>query len=308
MLLTINIKEDDMEEIKECLICGHPLVQVIDLEMMKWMKCPNCHFIQSKFQGDIQHYRQEEKPPVDDKHYEMLLAIVKKASDSVGLSDGDKVLDIGCSNGNLLGWYTKGITVVGIDPSVELIKMGMNEKIIDMGISDFFSARAVLDIAKLMGVGLVKFKIITAVCVLDLVTNPLEFMKDCRELLHDKGVLVIHVNYLLSIMKGNKKDRINDHQFGFYNILPLRELISRSGLDLQGVEVQEDTFRAYITHKSFEKFYDNDYENKLWILNNANIKMVEEMRSGIDSVAFYEDFGYRLSKPIEDTRMRRGVM
>lgn len=284
-----------MIEIKNCLIDNGSLVQVVDLEKIKWMKCNMCHFVQTKFQGSTEEYKKKPLPNANDaEHQQILLAIAKKAQAMVQMISGDKVLDIGCGDGKLLGWYDKGTVTVGVDPSVELIKEGLNEKRIDIGISNFFSIAAVSEICKLMGAGMLKFKIITAVDVLDLVPDPLKFIGDCRDLLHDEGVIVVQVNHLMAVMAQNKINKI-DKQFGFYNILPFRELVNQVGLDLQGVELQEDaSFRAYVTKRGFNTFGADDYENKLWLLNNANIKMVEEMRYGIDNPIMYQQFGNKI--------------
>src|SRR5258708_7911427 len=153
---------------------------------------------------------------------------------------------------------------------------------IDIGIPDYFSESALLSVGKAVGVKLDKFKIITAISCFYDVENPVEFLNDCKAVLHDEGVLIIQMNYVMKMLKDTAFDNISHEHLGYYSVSTLDEAVKRSGLELQGVEESScngGSLRAYITHKGFDKFSVRHSQNKLWLYTKMCKMVIEENRS-----------------------------
>lgn len=315
------------QELKECILCGivpqQSLEPVFDMgnqyvvdfvkdkdeKLLKCplvlMKCKLCNLIQLKHRVNPDRlyrkfwYRSGINPQMRNE----LLAIVQKAQRVVNLNHGDKVLDIGCNDGTMLGWYPKGIVTVGIDPASELVAEGMKSRgkdqprRIDFGISDYFSADRVRYAFKSMGAPPPQFKVITAIAMFYDVINPIEFLRDCRDLLHGEGVLIIQMNYLKTMIENTGFDNISHEHLAYYSVMTLNTAVRRAGLDLAGIELSKSnggSVRAYITHNGFDKFCENDTQDKLYLTSNANLRMIEEMRAGLNIKSTYETFGHNV--------------
>ena len=310
-------------ELKNCIICGETsepsLEQVFDMgnqyvvDFVKekddtllqcplvLMKCKVCNLVQLKHRvnPDRLYRKFWYRSGINGQMRNELLAIVQKAQRVVDLKAGDKVLDIGCNDGTLLGWYFPGVVTVGIDPCADLVIEGMHKekncaRRIDIGIPDYFSAPSVRQAFKSVGAPPPQFKVITAIAMFYDVTNPVEFLKDCKELLHGEGVLIIQMNYLKTMLESTGFDNISHEHVAYYSLLSLNGAIRRAGLDLAGIELSHSnggSIRAYITHPSFDRFCINHHEDKLWLHSNAQMKLMEEMRSGMDHIDTYKAFG-----------------
>ena len=124
--------------------------------------------------------------------------VVKAAIKITKIQKNDQVLDIASNDGTLLNFYDKKIITFGIDPIIKKYKK--NYKNINYKISDFFSASKLKKITKR------KFKIITALSVFYDLKDPNKFLKDIESILDDKGVLIIELADLGSIIEKNVID------------------------------------------------------------------------------------------------------
>lgn len=312
-------------EIKKCILCHSELTQVLDLgnqyvvdfvkekdeKLLKaplvLMNCKGCNLIQMKYRvsPDRLYKKFWYRSGMNEQMKNELLAIVQKAQEVVELNNGDKVLDIGCNDGTLLGWYDKRITTVGVDPCDALVKEGLKAGKIDIGINDYFTKDAMKYLCKAVGVNFVKFKIITAIAMFYDLEDPVEFLKDCKDVLHNEGVLIIQMNYLVSMLKDDAFDFICHEHLALYSVLTLEKAIKMAGLDLVGIELSSSnggSIRAYVTHPGFDKFGINNHENKLWLSTNASFKMMEEMRMGLDRPDVYKAFEHRVAHKMSKLR------
>ena len=313
------------EEMKSCIICNASLEQVFDLgeqyvvdfvskpddHLLKaplvLMKCSNCHLIQLKHRvsPDRLYKKFWYRSGINESMKDELLRIVEHASRTVTLKPGDKVLDIGANDGTLLGWYDKSITTIGIDPCKELIEEGMKHKRIDFGISDYFSLETIGRMHKALAVPLPRFKIITAISMFYDVDTPVQFLQDCKSVLHPEGVLVIQMNYLPSMLKYTAIDNVCHEHLAYYSLLALREAVQRAGLEMQGAEESTcngGSVRAYITHPSFNTFATEDHGNKLWLNSKLTMMLVSEMRAGLDGMPAYHAFKARVDTVLDRIR------
>lgn len=301
------------KELVHCIICGSDLTEVVNLgiqfvvdfvkekddSLLKapliLMRCEKCSFVQLKHRvsPDRLYKKFWYRSGINEQMKDELCAIVQKAQGVVELKDGDKVLDIGCNDGTLLGWYPQSIVTVGVDPCEELVVQGVKEKRIDMGVFDYFSAEAIDKSARKFNMPAFKFKIITAIAMFYDVETPVQFLKDCKVVLDREGVLIIQMNYLVSMLLDTAFDNISHEHLGYYSVTALNAAVEKAGLDLQGIEISHcngGSIRAYITHKGFDNFCIKDHEQKIWLINSVAYRQVQEMRQGLDKDVIYKSF------------------
>src|SRR6266481_2770676 len=305
------------KELKNCLICGtSTLCEVLSLGnqyVVDWvkekdedllrapltlMRCSNCSLVQLKHRvnSDRLYKKFWYRSGINEQMRDELLKIVKRAESTINLKEGDKVLDIGSNDGTLLGWYTKRIITVGVDPASDLVKESMQTQRVDIGIDDYFSEETILRTFKMLGIGAgayPRFKVITAIAMFYDLEDPVQFLKDCRKILHDEGVLIIQMNYLKSMLQDTAFDNICHEHLTYFSLLTLKTAVEKSGLDIQGVEISScngGSIRVYITHRAFEKFCERDYQQKQWLYTNGQIRMIEEMKFGLGTQAPFDAF------------------
>jgi hypothetical protein len=305
------------KEIKHCIICSGNLSEVLSLgeqyvvdfvkekdeNLLKapltLMRCNWCSLIQLKHrvEPDRLYKKFWYRSGINEQMKTELQKIVENACATVELNQGDKVLDIGCNDGTLLGMYPKGITTFGVDPCGSLVEEGMTAGRIDIGVPDYFSRSA---IGQPLGIT-PKFKIITAIAMFYDLENPIEFLKDCKALLHDEGVLIIQMNYLMKMLTDTAFDNICHEHLGYYSVSTLDEAVKRAGLELQGVEESScngGSLRAYITQKGFDKFSIRHSQNKLWLFTKMQRMQIDEMRSGLNTEVPYKQFSMDIAKKV----------
>jgi len=317
------------KELTNCLICGtETLSQVLDMgtqyvvdfvkekdeDLLKaplvLMRCSECSLVQLKHRvsPDRLYKKFWYRSSINEQMRDELLRIVQRVEGCVDLQDGDKVLDIGSNDGTLLGWYTKGKLTVGIDPATDLVKESMQNQKVDIGIDDYFSEETILRTFKLLGIGAgtpPKFKVITAIAMFYDVENPVGFLKDCKKLLHDQGVLVIQMNYLHSMLMDTAFDNICHEHLTYFSLYTLKKAIEMAGLDLQGVELSKcngGSIRAYITHTKFDSFSQQSHEQKVWMYTNSQMRLMEEIKFGLHTDAPFSAF--RASVEIKMSKLR----
>lgn len=301
------------QEIKQCLICGSNVKQVIDLgsqyvvdfvkekdeSLLKapltLMRCETCALVQLKHRvnPDRLYKKFWYRSGINEQMKNELLAVVEHATDTIDLNEGDKVLDIGCNDGTLLGWYHGKVMTYGVDPCADLVAEGLQAKRIDVGIMDYFSEESVCQMSRVMNLPDPKFKVITAVAMFYDVSDPVDFLKQCKNILHKDGVLIIQMNYLGTMLKDTAIDMICHEHLTYYSVLALKRAIQESVLDLQGIEFSESnggSIRAYITHPEFQAFANKDTENKLKLIHNLQYAEMMEIRNGIKTDNLYHSF------------------
>lgn len=177
---------------------------------------------------------------------EDLKDITDSSEKLVSLIGGDFVIDIGCNDGTLLGFYDKeGIYTIGFEPSKN-VAMEASEKGFRI-INNFFNAE---DFRKEFGNK--KVKLITAISMFYDLDNPNKFLQDVLSILDDNGLLVIQQNYLVSMIEQNAFDNICHEHRAYYSLTSLKNLLERNGLEVVDVKLRDingGSIRTYIRKK-----------------------------------------------------------
>jgi SAM-dependent methyltransferase len=133
------------------------------------------------------------------------------------------VLDIACNDGTQLDSFKKvGLTTYGIDPATNLHPISsVNHEVI----LDYFTAEHV------EGLKAKNIDIINAQNVFAHNDYPLDFLKQCKEIMHDSSVLFIQTSQA-DMVKNNEFDTIYHEHLSFFCANSMNELARRAGLYL----------------------------------------------------------------------------
>lgn len=185
-----------------------------------------------------------------------LAGIAHMAEDIVKLKSGDLVLDIGCNDGTLLKSYrAAGIKRLGIDPSnvVEHARASGLQVV-----NDFFSASALKSAYPNQ-----KPKIITSIAMFYDLENPNAFIHDIKACLHEKGVWILELSYLPTMLEMNSFDTICHEHLEYYSLAPMERLFVEHGLEVVDVtlnDINGGSFRIAVSHANGIKSSDEARE------------------------------------------------
>ena len=133
------------------------------------------------------------------------------------------VLDIACNDGTQLDSFKRiGLTTYGVDPATNLHPISSKNHEV---ILDYFTAEHV------EGLKAKNIDIINAQNVFAHNSYPLDFLKQCKEIMHDSSVLFIQTSQA-DMVKNNEFDTIYHEHLSFFCANSMNELAKRAGLNL----------------------------------------------------------------------------
>jgi hypothetical protein len=221
------------------------------------------------------------------KHFE---SFTNSITSLFNLKKDDLVVDIGCNDGITLDSYPDiGLERVGVEPSnVGKIAEEKNLNIV----RDFFSVSVAEQIVKQYG----RAKIITATNVFAHIDDMHAFVKGIPTLMHDEGVFIVEVSYLLDLIDDNLFDTIYHEHLCYLSLTPVINFLKDYNLVVFNVErhsvgASGPSITIYIKKKSS----DRDVSTSV-----ADIVSLEK-KWGIASLQRYKDFAIRVASIKEDT-------
>lgn len=209
--------------------------------------------------------------------------IVEKAKKIVPLEEGDLVIDIGCNDGTLLGFYGSVVNKVGFEPSGNVAKEAQEKG--HYVINSFFNSENFVK-----EFGNKKAKIITAISMFYDLENPNEFLKDIKKCLREDGLFIIQQNYLLSMLEQNAFDNICHEHREYYSLISLERLLEKHGLEIFDVEtnsINGGSIRTYIKLKEGSLNTDKNH-------GALNALKEKEKQVGLDTLRPYIEFNERV--------------
>src|SRR3989344_4090730 len=171
--------------------------------------------------------------------------IVEKVQKIRSLNEEDVMVDIGCNDGTMLGFYSNNIKKVGFEPSSNVAKEAKAKGF--LVINNFFNAPDFK--TNLPGK---KARVITAISMFYDLEDPNQFIKDIVECLDNEGVLVIQQNYLGTMLENNAFDNILHEHREYYSLTSLNNLLRKYDLevfDIEQNEINGGSIRTYIRKK-----------------------------------------------------------
>lgn len=247
-------------QIDHCRICGNPnLISIINLgeqtltgvfpksknydlttgplELVKCQGENACGLLQlhhsyelSEMYGDNYGYRSG----LNVSMVAHLNDIVKKAIKIANLQTNDLIIDIGSNDATLLKQYTDGKKYqrVGIDPTSDKFKEFYPESI--DSIPDFFSARVVKEKYSNK-----KAKIITSIAMFYDLENPIDFVQQIYDVLHDDGIWIFEQSYMPLMIERNAYDTICHEHLEYYGLSQILWIFDKTGFKVVDIELND---------------------------------------------------------------------
>lgn len=198
------------------------------------------------------------------------------------LKDTDVVLDIASNDGTLLSGYTsKGITRIGIDPTIDHLHDFYPSDCIK--VSSFFSKEAYLQHTSK------KAKIITSLSVFYDLNEPSRFIQDVKEVLASDGIWILEQSYLPSMLSTLSFDTICHEHLLYLTLTDIVKLSDRFELEVFDVsfsDINGGSFQVSIQHKSGPRSISPfvgwviDWESKLESTTHLGLKKFGKLIEG----------------------------
>jgi hypothetical protein len=194
------------------------------------------------------------------------------------------VLDIGCNDGTLLGYYPKGGMKYGIDPS-DVAQEIKEDAIV---VQDIFPSKKLVEV--LEGKTL---DIVTSIAMFYDLENPVEFVMGIKKLLSAKGVWIFEMSYMPDMLRLDSFDTICHEHLEYYSLAVIEIILKKAGMRLFKIlfnDINGGSVRCYATHDT-NIAYDTPEEIKL--LNDTR---QAEFDLELDTDRPYEEFWVRINK------------
>jgi len=192
------------------------------------------------------------------------------------------VLDIACNDGSQLNSFKAlGLKTYGIDPATNLHEISSKEHEV---ICDYFTQKHVEHYTN-------RVDIITAQNVFAHNDYPLEFLQQCREIMHDSSVLFIQTSQA-DMVRNNEFDTIYHEHLSFFCANSMNELASRAGLHL--VDIRKTPIHGNSYLFVFSKNPNNT--------DKVEEFLKEERNAGLNTPATYIEYARKAQTAVEDLK------
>ena len=176
------------------------------------------------------------------------LAGVVKSALEILRGNPERVLDIGCNDGTLLGNYPGTVDRFGCDPSdiARVIKPPITL------VNTVFPSPQLFAAA-----GDKKFDIITSIAMYYDLESPTAFARAVRELLAPEGIWILEMSYLPLMLKQNSFDTICHEHLEYYSLAVLEYIAREAGLRVFKAELNDvngGSLRLYLTGAGNTKY------------------------------------------------------
>jgi len=158
-----------------------------------------------------------------------LQSIAEEAASLIG-NDKARVLDIGCNDGTLLGFYPGSFQKFGVDPSD--VAQEIQDKI--TVVQDIFPSD---ELGKLLQDR--PCDIVTSIAMFYDLEDPGRFVADVASVLAKDGLWVVEMSYLPLMLSNNSFDTICHEHLEYYAIAPIERLLHQHDLRIADAELND---------------------------------------------------------------------
>jgi SAM-dependent methyltransferase len=203
------------------------------------------------------------------------LALLKK--------DNCNVLDIGCNDGTLLGYYPDNFDKYGCDPS-DVAQEVKGAKVVQ----DIFPSAELSSVMNNK-----KMDVITSIAMFYDLESPVDFVKNIKRFLSPEGIWVFEMSYMPHMLELDSYDTICHEHLEFYSLAVLEKIAAMGEMKIFKIsfnDINGGSIRCYATHKESGLYY-----------NKENYKLMNELRQKefdleLDTDKPYVAFQYRIEK------------
>ena len=212
-----------------------------------------------------------------------LKGIAEEAMGIFNLSSGT-VLDIGCNDGTLFNYYSKGFRKYGVDPSD--VAQEIDKQAVTV-IQDIFPSDELLSCLQET-----KMDIITSIAMFYDLEDPVEFAKGIKNILAPEGIWIFEMSYMPTMLKMTSYDTICHEHLEFYSLAVIEYILKQSGMKVFNVtlnDINGGSLRCYATHTTNFKYKSEQY------LQNIRAMHRSEFDLELDTDKPYKNFQDRIN-------------
>ena len=283
--------------VTKCRVCSSDTIEVLKLEPqyiattfvksnannpMSQVKIPltlmlckdkNCGLIQLKetVRPDLLYKNYFYRTAINDTMRRDLQDVVNYAVNNVKTEKDDIAIDIGANDCTMVSMYPEYMKRIGIEPATNIDWSNVSKSITI--VNDYFSKDVVMKTTNGK-----KAKILSATAMFYDFNDPNIATKDIKEILHEDGVCVLQVSYLLDTIRDmNFYDVVHEH-LEYYSLKSINYLMERNGLKIIDATtnfVNGGSLRVLVTHKEnsrpkSKRYKEILYEDKKWNLEELD--------------------------------------
>ncbi|MGG4212053.1 class I SAM-dependent methyltransferase [Paenibacillus sp. FSL L8-0638] len=194
-----------------------------------------------------------------------------------------KVIEIASNDGYLLQYFKeKGISVLGIEPAVNVAKVAI-EKGIETSMN--FFGKSIAESLKQEGK---MADLLLGNNVLAHVPDLNDFVAGMKILLKSNGTITMEFPHLLQLIENNQFDTIYHEHYSYFSFTTVLKLFANHELSIYDVEHLE-------THGGSIRIYASHVENKETSIQSSVHELLEkELQFGITDIEMYKKFQLRV--------------
>ena len=151
------------------------------------------------------------------------------------------ILDIGCNDGTLLGYYPHEFIKYGCDPSD--VAQEVKEAIV---VQDIFPSEELFKILEGK-----RLDIITSIAMFYDLESPVDFVKGIKRFLAPKGLWVFEMSYMPKMLMLDSYDTLCHEHLEFYSLAVLEKILAMAGMKTFKIafnDINGGSIRCYATH------------------------------------------------------------
>ena len=209
--------------------------------------------------------------------------IVDSVTDTISSIKHPSVLDIGCNDGTLLGYYPKHFIKYGCDPSD--VAQEVKEATV---VQDIFPSEELFKLLEGK-----KLDVITSIAMFYDLEDPVSFVKGISRFLSSQGVWVFEMSYMPQMLELDSYDTICHEHLEFYSLAVLEKILAKGDMKIFKIsfnEINGGSIRCYATHKDNSK---HDKKENYQLINEIRHK---EFDLELDTDKPYVAFQNRIEK------------
>ncbi len=196
-----------------------------------------------------------------------LQGIVKEAVSVLDKSSGS-VLDIGCNDGTLLGYYPEKFNKYGVDPSD--VAQEIDKKMATV-IQDIFPSNELLSCVQDT-----KMDIITSIAMFYDLEDPIAFAHGIKNILAPDGVWIFEMSYMPMMLKMTSYDTICHEHLEFYSLAVIENILKQSGMKVINAtlnNINGGSLRCYATHVTNFRYKNEKYIQNIQAMHQAEFDL-----------------------------------